>query len=85
MTESNQLLSELVERLQPQAAPVVPLDRAWWSARQVAAYFDCNPRHVTERLSALPGFPEAKRMPSAKGMGNLRWRAKEIIKWWESQ
>jgi hypothetical protein len=65
--------------------PPVPLSRAWWSARQVAAYLDVTPKFVTDTLSSKPGFPEAKRLPSERGQGRLRWRAAEVISWWERQ
>ena len=76
-------LDRIIEHLAPPAP--VPLNRAVWSARQVAAYLDVSPRYVTERLSNRPDFPPAKRMPSAQGRGSLRWQAAAVISWWEKQ
>lgn len=74
-------LDTLLKHLAPPAP--VPLNRAVWSARQVAAFLDVSPRHVTERLSNHPSFPPAKRLPSENGRGPLRWQAADVLAWWE--
>ncbi len=40
---------------------------------------------VRERITALPGFPQAIRLPVAgsKGRGQPLWKAKEMIAWAE--
>jgi predicted DNA-binding transcriptional regulator AlpA len=78
--------SDIDRLLEHLAAPSpVPLNRAVWSARQVAAFLDCSPRHVVERLSNQPDFPPARRMPSRSGRGSLRWKATDILDWWDRQ
>lgn len=77
-------ITDLMKYLNAAQSPV-PLNRAVWSARQIAAYLDVSPRYVTERLATQTGFPEPKRMPSPKGLGNLRWQASDVIAWWERQ
>lgn len=74
----------LIEKILREPPPV-PLDKAWWSARQVAAYLDVTPKYVTDVLSNKVGFPAGKRLPSDKGQGRLRWPAGEVIAWWERQ
>lgn len=81
--DANQLQT-LIETINASRDPA-PLNRAVWSAREVGAYMKVTPRQVTERWSNLPGFPKAKRLPSANGRGNLRWQAMDVIKWWERQ
>lgn len=75
------LLDQISREIASNQRPTIALRDTYWSARQVGEYLDVSPRHVTERLSSLPDFPKAKRMPSEKGRGHLRWRASEIVAW----
>jgi predicted DNA-binding transcriptional regulator AlpA len=52
-------------------------------AQTIAQYLKVTPKHVLQRYAPLPDFPQPIRLPSAKGTGQLRWKAKEIIGWAE--
>jgi len=82
-TEVEKLADAVAERVTSVSS--VPLNRAWWSARQIATYLDVSPKFVTDKLSNRPGFPDGKRIPTPKGLGRLRWPAEEVIRWWEKQ
>ena len=63
-----------------------PANELLWSAEQVGEALGVTPRHVTAVLLALPGFPEAHRLPSGAengGRGRPKWRASEIRSWAE--
>jgi hypothetical protein len=53
--------------------------------REIAAYLKRSEAVVRERITALPGFPQAIRLPVAgsKGRGQPLWKAKEVIAWTE--
>ena len=52
---------------------------------QVTAYLKRSEAVVRERITALPGFPQAIRLPVAgsRGRGQPLWKAKEVIAWTE--
>lgn len=74
------LLRRIVDALEK---PAVPVHQQWWDSRAVGAYLDVSPRTVTEVYALRPGFPTAARLPGTKGLGPLRWSAKEIMQWLE--
>ncbi len=81
MSEMERLI-EVIDRLSPRIPVVVDL----WSVREIAAYLKRSPSVVRERISALPGFPQAIRLPvpgGRTGRGNPLWKAREVIAWAE--
>ncbi len=81
MSELAQLI-KAIDRLSPRIPIVVDL----WSVREIAAYLKRSESVVRERVTALPGFPQAIRLPapgSKRGRGNPLWKAREVIAWVE--
>ena len=63
--------------------PKVPINRALWSATDIGKFLGVSAYTVSYRYANKPDFPEALRLPSKKGRGRLRWRAKEVMDWAE--
>jgi hypothetical protein len=82
-TNMNQieLLLDAINNLSPR----IPITVDLWSVREIAAYLKRSEAVVRERITALPGFPQAIRLPVAgsKGRGQPLWKAKEVIAWAE--
>ncbi|MEW8692251.1 MAG: hypothetical protein AB2535_14340 [Candidatus Thiodiazotropha endolucinida] len=66
-------------------SPRIPITVDLWSVREIAAYLKRSEAVVRERITPLPGFPQAIRLPVAgsKGRGQPLWKAKEVIIWAE--
>jgi len=66
-------------------SPHIPITVDLWTVREIAAYLKRSEAVVRERITALPGFPHAIRLPVAggKGRGQPLWKAKEVIAWTE--
>ena len=66
-------------------SPRIPVTVDLWSVKEIAAYLKRSAAVVRERITALPGFPQAIRLPVAgsKGRGQPLWKAKEVIAWTE--
>ena len=66
-------------------SPRIPITVDLWSVREIAAYLKRSEAVVRERITALPGFPQAIRLPVAgsRGRGQPLWKAKEVIAWAE--
>ncbi|SDY72677.1 hypothetical protein [Nitrosomonas halophila] len=76
----DRLANELAQRIQ---VNTIPIQHDLWDAQTIAQYLKVTPRHVLQRYTPLPDFPQPIRLPSAKGNGQPRWKAKEIIGWAE--
>ncbi|MCG7865447.1 MAG: helix-turn-helix domain-containing protein [Candidatus Thiodiazotropha taylori] len=73
------IISGVVTTLRMTNSPVPP-EKDLWGPDEVANYLKVNRRTVAERYAARPDFPKvAKRLPGERGQ--LRWRAKDIMKW----
>jgi len=66
-------------------SPRIPITVDLWSIKEIAAYLKRSEAVVRERITALPGFPQAIRLPvlGGKGRGQPLWKAKEVIAWTE--
>ena len=66
-------------------SPRIPITVDLWSIKEIAAYLKRSEAVVRERITALPGFPQAIRLPvlGSKGRGQPLWKAKEVIAWTE--
>jgi hypothetical protein len=62
-------------------SPRIPIMVDLWSVKEIAAYLKRSEAVVRERITALPGFPQAIRLPVArsKGRGQSLRKAKEVI------
>lgn len=81
MTELAPVLEKLVQYLEQ---PAIPLDKQWWDRKSVAAYLKVS-LDTVDRIKFKDGFPKAARLPSDRGLGPLRWPAKEVMQWMERQ
>ena len=66
-------------------SPRIPITVDLWSVKEIAAYLKRSEAVVRDRITALPGFPQAIRLPVAgsKRRGQPLWKAKEVIAWTE--
>jgi hypothetical protein len=66
-------------------SPRIPVTVDLWSVKEIAAYLMRSEAAVREPITALPGFPQAIRLPVAgsKGRGQPLWKPKEVIAWTE--
>lgn len=79
------LILRIGELLAKHVAPVVPLEHALWSTKDIGEYLQRPAQVVRERIVCLPGFPEAIRLPNgAGGKSHPWWKALEVIEWVES-
>jgi len=77
MMELDEIIS-VIDRLSPR----IPIHEDLWSVREIAAYLKRSESVVRERITALPGFPQAIRLPGVNGgRGQPLWEAKEVIAW----
>lgn len=74
-----ELLLEAINKLSPR----IPINVDLWSVREIAAYLKRSESVVRDRITALPGFPQAIRLPvvSGTGKGQPLWEAHEVIAW----
>ena len=82
--EMHTLINQLAEELANGIRPAIPLSIDLWNYEMIAAYLKKSPQQVRQRYAALPGFPQAIRLPSCgKEKGHPLWKAEEIITWAE--
>jgi hypothetical protein len=73
----------LADALAERIAPKIPFEVRLWGIEQIAAYLELSAKSVQERIVCLPGFPDAIRLPAAKGTTKPRWKACEVVSWVE--
>ena len=61
----------------------IPIEHALWDMEAIAQYMSMAKASVQCRIVCLPDFPQAIRLPAAKGRGHPRWKAIEVIAWTE--
>lgn len=79
--EVTDLLKRIANALEK---PAIPLDKQLWDVRAVGDYLHVSTETVM-RYSGMPGFPQAARLPTPRGLGPLRWKASEVMQWVERQ
>ena len=84
----NVVIDQLAKAIAERVRPEIPLSIALWDAGMIAAYLTVSRRKVLEHYAAMPGFPQAIRLPSGRPSGKSvkshpRWKAEEIIGWAE--
>lgn len=77
-----EMISQLLDALNKQNSPI-PLDVALWDTATIAKYLNRNDAAVRERVTPLPDFPKAIRLPSKQGVGRPLYKAREVIEWVE--
>ncbi len=80
-------LAPLIEQLQrafdAQSSKAMPLANDLWDVATIAKYLKRNEASVRERITPLPSFPKAIRLPSKSGVGRPLYKATEVIAWVE--
>lgn len=80
----NDMIDQLATAIAQHMPSPIPLSVDLWSAKEIATYLKMAERVVIERVVALPGFPQAIRLPTQRGTkGHPRWKASEVITWVE--
>lgn len=79
---------ELVEKLAmavaKQLRPGIPLSIDLWDVATIAQFLKRDPAVTRERITCLPDFPKAIRLPSGKGRAHPLYKAVEVVAWAES-
>jgi hypothetical protein len=83
MVTEQDLITKLIEMVSQHVKPSIPINIALWDNARVAEYLCRDHAVVRDRISAMPTFPRAIRLPTAKGKGHPLYKASEIIKWAE--
>jgi len=81
-TTQAELIDQIAAAIAQHTARRIPLAVDLWGTAEIAAYFKCSRRQVSERYSCLPGFPRAIRIG---GKGHPRYKAADVIAWVEGQ
>lgn len=76
------LASALARHFKPTFA--VPVEIDLWDVAMVAAFLKRDPAVVRERITVLPDFPKAIRLPSRQGRAHPLYKAAEVIQWAET-
>lgn len=81
-----ELLDKLASALAKHFKPVfaVPVDIDLWDVSMVAAFLKRDASVVRERITCLPDFPKAIRLPAKQGRGHPLYKASEVIQWAET-
>jgi hypothetical protein len=74
-----QLVTALQELSKPK--PTIPIDIDLWDIATIATYLKRNVQVVRERMSCLPDFPKAIRLPTTTGRAYPLYKAREVIAW----
>lgn len=82
MTEStDEFIPKLAAALAAQLRPPIPVSIYMWDVATVARVLEFSENQVQNRLTCLPDFPKAIRLPVAgSGRGQRRYRAAEVLK-----
>lgn len=75
----------IIRAIEGLLSPRIPLSVDLWSIKEISSYLKRSEAVVRDRITALPGFPQAIRLPvpNGKGRGQPLWKAREVIDWVE--
>lgn len=79
-----ELLEKLASALAKHFRPIIPVDIDLWDVAMVAAFLKRDPAVVRERITVLPDFPKAIRLPARQGRAHPLYKAAEVIQWAET-
>lgn len=79
-----ELLEKLASAIAKHFKPAIPIDIDLWDVSMVAQYLKRDAAVVRERITCLPDFPKAIRLPATKGRAHPLYKAAEVIKWAET-
>lgn len=77
------LIKQLQRAFDAQPSAPIPLAHALWDTATIATYLNRSDAAVRERVTPLPDFPKAIRLPSKQGVGSPLYKAIEVITWAE--
>lgn len=81
--EQKEMFSKIldaVNKLEKQI--IIPVDVDLWDVKTIASYMKRNAQVVRERITSLPDFPAAIRLPSNGPRGGYPlWKATEVMAW----
>lgn len=60
----------------------IPLDAQYWSLKEIGMAYKVSTEHA-RRISATKGFPAPIRLPSNGTSGHPRWKAAEVVEWFD--
>lgn len=78
-----ELMARLADLLGKQFKPAIPLTVDLWDVSTIAQFLKRSDSQVRERVTCLPDFPKAIRLPSQNGRGHPLYKATEVIAWAE--
>lgn len=79
-------IEQIAEAVASRVKPAIPLSIAQWNSKMCADYLGVSMRHFNAFIKTQPDFPRARTLPSAgKGDGHQRWKAEEVIEWFEGR
>lgn len=78
------MVVKLVEALEKLQKPTIPLAVDLWDVATIAQYLKRDAATVRDRISCLPSFPKAIRLPTTRGQARPLYNAKQVIAWAES-
>jgi hypothetical protein len=79
-----ELLEKLANAINRLTKPTIPLSIDLWDVSTIAQFLKRSDSQVRERVTCLPDFPKAIRLPSQNGRGHPLYKATEVIAWVES-
>lgn len=78
----DEFIQKLATALAAQLQPPIPVSIDMWDVATIARVLKFSESQVRNRLTCLPDFPKAIRLPVAGGgRGQPRYRAVEVLKW----
>lgn len=80
---AGELMDKLATALAKHFKPALPIEIDLWDVATVAQYLKRDPASVRERITCLPDFPKAIRLPSKQGRAHPLYKAAEVIDWAE--
>ena len=79
------LIEQLTALVAQLGRPAIPVENDLWDMAMIAKYLKRDTQVVRERMSCLPTFPKAVRLPTMTagkaGRAQPLYPAKEIIAW----
>jgi predicted DNA-binding transcriptional regulator AlpA len=77
----NAIITKLDELIAATRAASIPVRERWLDAIGVGALLGYSGQHVRERLACRKDFPKPARIDG----GHARWKAAEVLAWFERQ
>jgi predicted DNA-binding transcriptional regulator AlpA len=79
-------IDSLADAVARRIKPTIPLSVAQWDSKACAEYLGVSLRHFNTFIKTQPDFPKARSLPSSgKGDGHPRWKAQDVIEWFEGR